>query len=82
LRKELRSAVRGAERWFGANGDVSDARIESFMADVLALEGESPEAIREGVHIALTDCGENYRAQEVVRPCTHKLRTIRLTPES
>jgi hypothetical protein len=26
LRKELRSAVRGAERWFGANGDVSDAR--------------------------------------------------------
>ena len=32
---------------------MSDARMESFLADVLALEGESLEA---GVHIALTDC--------------------------
>jgi hypothetical protein len=46
---------------------MSDARIESFLADVLALEGESPEAIRDGVHTALTDCGEIYRAQEVNR---------------
>ena len=46
---------------------MSDARIESLLADVLALEGESPEAIRDGVHIALTDCGEIYRAQEVNR---------------
>jgi hypothetical protein len=46
---------------------MSDARIESFLADVLALEGESLEAIRDGVHIALTDCGEIYRAQEVNR---------------
>jgi hypothetical protein len=46
---------------------MSDARIESFLADVLALEGESPEAIRDGVHIALTDCEEIYRAQEVNR---------------
>ena len=46
---------------------MTDARIESFMADVLALEGENPEAIREGVHIALADCGEIYRAQETNR---------------
>ena len=46
---------------------MSDARIESFLADVLALEGENPEAIREGVHIALADCAEIYRAQEVNR---------------
>ena len=46
---------------------MSDARIESFLADVLALEGESPETIRDGVHIALTDCEEIYRAQEVNR---------------
>jgi hypothetical protein len=26
-----------------------DERIEAFLADVLALEGESPEAIREAV---------------------------------
>ena len=37
---------------------MTDARIESFLADVLALEGENPEAIREAVHIALADCGE------------------------
>jgi hypothetical protein len=43
---------------------MSDARMESFLADVLALEGESLEA---GVHIALTDCEEIYRAQEVNR---------------
>ena len=45
---------------------MTDARIESFLADVLALEGENPEAIREGVHIALADCGEIYRAQEAL----------------
>ena len=46
---------------------MTDARIESFLADVLALEGENPEAIHEGVRIALTDCGEIYRAQEANR---------------
>ena len=29
---------------------MTDARIETFLADVLALEGESIGAIREGVH--------------------------------
>ena len=33
-----------------------DERIESFLADVLALEGEDENAIREGVRIALADC--------------------------
>ena len=46
---------------------MTDARIETFMTDVLALEGENPEAIREGVHIAVADCGEIYRAQEANR---------------
>jgi len=41
-----------------------DERIEWFLADVLALEGEKPDAIRQGVRIALTDCESIYRAQE------------------
>ena len=46
---------------------MTDARVESFLADVLALEGENPDAIREGVHVALADCGQIFRAQEVNR---------------
>jgi hypothetical protein len=30
-----------------------DQRIESFLADVLALAGEEPEAVRQ---VALADC--------------------------
>ena len=41
-----------------------DQRIESFLTDVLALAGEDPEAIREGVRVALADCEEIFRAQE------------------
>jgi hypothetical protein len=41
-----------------------DQRIESFLADVLALAGEDPDAIREGVRVALADCEEVLRAQE------------------
>jgi hypothetical protein len=41
-----------------------DQRIESLLADVLALAGESPDAIREGVRVALADCEEIFRAQE------------------
>ena len=37
---------------------MTDARVESFLADALALEGENPDAIREGVHVALGDCEE------------------------
>ena len=38
-----------------------------FLADILALEGENPDAIREGVHVALTDCMDIFKAQEVNR---------------
>jgi hypothetical protein len=41
-----------------------DQRIESFLADVLALADENPDAIREGVRVALADCEEIFRAQE------------------
>jgi hypothetical protein len=44
-----------------------DQRIEAFLADVLALAGEEPDAVREGVRVALADCEEIFRAQE-----THK----------
>ena len=30
-----------------------DQRIESFLADVLALAGEEPDAVRDGVRVAL-----------------------------
>jgi hypothetical protein len=33
-----------------------DQRIEAFLADVLALAGENPDAIREGVRVAFADC--------------------------
>jgi len=33
---------------------MTDARVEAFLADVLALEGENPDAIREGIHVART----------------------------
>ena len=32
-----------------------DERIESFLADVLALEGEDEDAVRDGVRVALAD---------------------------
>jgi hypothetical protein len=41
-----------------------DERIESFLADVLALAGEEPDAVREGVRVALGDCEAIFRAQE------------------
>jgi hypothetical protein len=44
-----------------------DQRIESFLADVLALAGEAPDAVRKGVRVALADCDAIFRAQE-----THK----------
>jgi hypothetical protein len=32
-----------------------DQRIESFLTDILALAGEDPHAVREGVRVALAD---------------------------
>jgi hypothetical protein len=42
-----------------------DERVEAFLADVLALESEDANAIRQGVRGALADCEEIFRAQEV-----------------
>ena len=44
-----------------------DERIESFLADVLALERENSHAIRERVRIVLADYEQIFRAQEVHR---------------
>jgi hypothetical protein len=41
-----------------------DQRIEAFLADVLALAGEEPDAIREGVRVALSDREAIFRAQQ------------------
>jgi hypothetical protein len=51
---------------------MTDARVEAFLADVLALEGENPDAIREGVHVALGDCADIFKAQEVNRQLKDK----------
>ena len=53
-----------------------DHRIEAFLADVLALADENPDAIREGVRVALAHCEEIFRAQEKNK----RMRTRRLTP--
>jgi hypothetical protein len=42
-----------------------DERVEAFLADVLALEGEGANAIRQVVRGALADCEQIFRAQEV-----------------
>ena len=41
-----------------------DERIEAFLADVLTLEGENSDAIRDGVRGALADYEQVFRAQE------------------
>ena len=41
-----------------------DERIEAFFADVLALEGEKPEAIGAGERIALGDAVSAFRERE------------------
>jgi hypothetical protein len=60
-----REAEGGANRWHRRQGPA-DQRIESFLADVLALAREDLDAIREGVPV-LADCEAISRAQE-----THK----------
>jgi hypothetical protein len=44
---------------------TATAPIETFLADVLAFQGEDENAIRKGVRVALTDCEQIFRAQEV-----------------
>lgn len=52
---------------------MADARVEAFLADILALEGENPDALRERVHVALADCAEIFKAQEVNRRMKDKV---------
>ena len=47
--------------------DPMDQRIESFLADILALAGEDLDAIARWVRVALADCEEIFRAQETNR---------------
>ena len=56
--------------------NAMDERIESFLADVL---GEDENAIRQGVRLALADCEQIFKGQEVhrrvkARPPTHATR--------
>ena len=41
-----------------------DQRVESFLGDVLALAGEEPDAVPEGVRRALAKCEAIFRLQE------------------
>jgi hypothetical protein len=52
-----------------------DERVEAFLADVLALEGETANAIRETVRGALADYEQLFRAQEVNQRMRKKPRT-------
>lgn len=42
-----------------------DQRVEAFLIDVLALAGEDPDTVREGVRIALAKWEKIFRADEV-----------------
>ena len=46
-------------------GEPMDERVEAFLADVMALEGEEANAIRKAMRIALADYEQIFRAQEV-----------------
>jgi glycine amidinotransferase len=48
----------------GTAGNPIDQRIEAFLADVLALAGENPDAIREGVRVARASCEALFRVRE------------------
>ena len=51
-----------------------DQRIESFLADVLALGGEEPDVVRDEVRVALGDYEAIFRAQETnKRKCRSRL---------
>jgi hypothetical protein len=39
-----------------------DERVEAFLADILALEGEEANAIRQGVRGALADYEQLFRS--------------------
>jgi hypothetical protein len=41
-----------------------DQRIESFLGDVLALAGEEPDAVLEGVRVTPAKCEAIFRVRE------------------
>ena len=41
-----------------------DKRIEAFLRDVLALEGEHSNHVREGVRARLAKCERQFRKDE------------------
>jgi hypothetical protein len=53
-----------------------DQRIESFLGDVLALAGEEPDAVREGVRVALAKNEAIFRLHEPKK----RMRTRRRSP--
>jgi hypothetical protein len=60
-----------------------DQRIESFLGDVLALAGEEPDAVREGVRVALAKCEAcrvGLAEAWCVGPSSGISRTIRAAP--
>ena len=56
-------------------GTAMDERVEALLADVLALEGEDPNVIREGVRGALADYEQLFRAQELASRMVPTART-------
>jgi hypothetical protein len=44
-----------------------DQRIESFLGDVLALAGEEPDAVRDGVRVALAKCEAIFEPKKRMR---------------
>jgi hypothetical protein len=56
-RKRADEVARGVE-------SLMDRRIESFLGDVLALAGEEPDAVWEGVRVALAKGEAIFRLQE------------------
>ena len=64
----LQTLVERFYSFFATRGLITlpDANIGSTrrLADVLALAGENPDAIREGVRVAFVDCEAIFRVQE------------------
>ena len=64
-------------------GRLTTDQVKKFYAEAgnkatprVALEGENPDAIREGVHVALADCEDIFKAHEVNRRMKDTARTI------
>jgi hypothetical protein len=64
--RSCRPNARAGAEFFQSNAELCRFSIfTAFLADILALEGEDVNAIREGVRGVLADCEQLFRAQEV-----------------